>query len=141
MASCIFVHFLKDQDIIKAKSSDQASFKGRIKRSRAYFDSQNSSLVGQPPHMQGRNWCHDLFCCSEECSSNQIITRHFKSQCSCLGVPQAHVLTNQVLDLHVFIMRVVITNVCITKDHLYYVTGIGNISFEQYMCVGQSVLH
>ena len=44
---------------------------------------------------------HDLFCCSEECSSNHIATRHFKSYCGCPGVPQARKLTNQALDNHV----------------------------------------
>ena len=46
---------------------------------------------------------HDL-CCSKEYSSNQIVTCHFKSYCGCPGVPQAHALTNQVLDLHVAVV-------------------------------------
>ena len=50
---------------------------------------------------------HDLFCCSEEYSSNQIITLHFKSYCGCPGVPQACALTNQVLDNHIAAVCVV----------------------------------
>ena len=36
-----------DQEARKARSSDQASFNGRIKRSSAYFEDQNSWLLSQ----------------------------------------------------------------------------------------------
>ena len=40
----VFVYYKKssDQDTRKARLSNQARFKGRIKRSSAYFDDQNS---------------------------------------------------------------------------------------------------